>query len=209
MRTDTPQTIHLRDYAPPPYLIDEVELHFTLSPEAARVTSRLHMRPNPACTDDKAELELDGDELTLNRLAIEGRELTAGEFDRTDKQLIVREVPQTPFVVETDVTINPKANTTLSGLYLSNGVYSTQCEAEGFRRITYFLDRPDVLSTYRVKITADKDKLPILLSNGNLTASGDDFSEWHDPFPKPSYLFALVAGDLPDVKDTFGTMTGR
>ncbi|MDH3741724.1 MAG: M1 family aminopeptidase, partial [Hyphomicrobiales bacterium] len=209
MRTETPQTIHLRDYAPPPYLIDEVELHFALDPQATQVQARLDVRPNPAWTGGVVDLELDGDALTLNKVALDGRELAAGQFEEADGQLVIKDTPQQAFKLETDVTINPKANTALSGLYLSNGVYCTQCEAEGFRRITYFLDRPDVLARYRVRVGSDNSSVPVLLSNGNLTGQGAGYAEWYDPHPKPSYLFALVAGDLAVVKDTFTTRSGR
>lgn len=209
MRTETPQTIHLRDYEPSPYLIDEVALQFALDPVATKVGARLEMRPNPAWTGGTAALKLDGEELILNKVVLDGHELAADAFEETDGKLIIKEVPQEAFVLETEVTIDPKSNTTLSGLYLTNNVYCTQCEAEGFRRITYFLDRPDVLARYKVRISTNKSGPPALLSNGNPIARGADFVEWYDPFPKPSYLFALVAGDLAVVKDTFKTMSGR
>ena len=182
----------------------------------------MQQRFDPACIcgaiwasqDQPASLTLDGEELQLRRVAVDGRALEEGEYEIKDGNLVINQIGDAPFVVETEVVIDPAANTALSGLYRSNGVFCTQCEAEGFRRITYFLDRPDVLSTYRVRISGDKAAAPVLLSNGNLTDSGEDgdgrhFCQWEDPHPKPSYLFALVGGNLAVVRDTFTTMSGR
>ena len=215
MKTETPQPIHLADYAPVPYLIDSVDLDFRLDPQATEVRSRLALRPNPASTARNAPLVLDGERITLMSLALDGAALQPGQYHAGQQSLTIPEVPQTAFTLEIVTTCNPSANTELSGLYVSGGVFCTQCEAEGFRRITYFYDRPDVMARYRVRIEAERDAVPVLLSNGNplerdvIGGTTRHFAVWDDPFPKPSYLFALVAGDLGAVHDTFTTMSGR
>jgi aminopeptidase N len=191
-----PQTIYLADYTPPAYLIDTVHLTFQLAPNATRVVSRIAFRPNP---DAKSrDFFLHGEELRLISAHIDGAAISP---DVTERGLTC-DVPNRPFVFEAEVEIAPAANTALEGLYMSNGMYCTQCEAEGFRKITYYPDRPDVMAVFTVKIESD---LPVLLSNGNPVAAG----EWHDPWPKPAYLFALVAGDLIAHPDTFTTMSGK
>jgi len=191
-----PQTIYLADYTPPAYLIDTVHLTFQLAPNATRVVSRIAFRPNP---DAKSrDFFLHGEELKLISAHIDGAAISP---DVTERGLTC-DVPDRPFVFEAEVEIAPAANTALEGLYMSNGMYCTQCEAEGFRKITYYPDRPDVMAVFTVKIESD---LPVLLSNGNPVAAG----EWHDPWPKPAYLFALVAGDLIAHPDTFTTMSGK
>jgi aminopeptidase N len=191
-----PQTIYLADYTPPAYLIDTVHLTFQLAPNATRVVSRIAFRPNP---DAKSrDFFLHGEELRLISAHIDGAAISP---DVTERGLTC-DVPDRPFVFEAEVEIAPAANTALEGLYMSNGMYCTQCEAEGFRKITYYPDRPDVMAVFTVKIESD---LPVLLSNGNPVAAG----EWHDPWPKPAYLFALVAGDLIAHPDTFTTMSGK
>ncbi|WP_457646267.1 aminopeptidase N [Profundibacter sp.] len=194
------QKIYLSDYTPPAYLVESVHLTFKLSPNATRVISKIRFVPNP----DSASRDffLHGEHLTLIRAAIDGQECSPAV---TDKGLTAQ-VPDAPFTWEAEVEINPQDNTALEGLYMSNGMYCTQCEAEGFRRITYYPDRPDVMATFTVRIEGD---LPVLLSNGNPTDSGDGWAEWHDPWPKPSYLFALVAGDLRNHPDSFTTKSGR
>ena len=216
MRNETPQTIYLRDYTPPPFLIDEVHLHFTLAQDETRVRSTLEVRRNPDAKESEPSLKLDGEELTLHAVLIDDRPLPEDDYEVGDAGLIIQKIPaDRPFRLTTEVTINPKANTALSGLYVSNDVYCTQCEAEGFRRITFFPDRPDVLSRYHVTISSERASVPVMLSNGNLVETGkaDDgathYAKWYDPFPKPSYLFALVAGDLAVVRDRFKTMSGR
>ena len=194
------QKIYLKDYTPPAYLVDTVHLAFKLSPKSTRVISKIRFRPNP--DSDSREFFLHGEHLTLIRASIDGQDWKPHV---TDKGLTAQ-VPDAPFTWEAEVEINPQDNTALEGLYMSNGMYCTQCEAEGFRRITYYPDRPDVMATFTVRIEGD---LPVLLSNGNPTASGDGWAEWHDPWPKPSYLFALVAGDLRNHPDTFTTRSGR
>ena len=214
MKTDVPHPIYLKDYAPPPYLIGETVLDLALAPEETRVRSRLSVSPNPASKAKAGVLKLDGEMLKLVRVAIGGNELDASRYRVTDKDLTIEGLPQKPFTLEIETVCNPEANKALSGLYRSQGVYCTQCEAEGFRRITYYLDRPDVLSKFRVRIEADAKEAPVLLSNGNLIESGDagagrHYALWEDPFPKPSYLFALVAGKLAMVQDSFHTRSQR
>ena len=215
MRTETPQTIHLKDYKPVPYRIDSADLDFQLDPEKTRVASRLTLRPNPDSEESAAPLVLDGKKLQLLSVAIDGKALKSYDFTVSDTTLTIPQVPQAPFTLEIVNLCNPTANTELSGLYMSNGMYCTQCEAEGFRRITYFYDRPDVMARFRVRLEAPKREMPILLSNGNPGETGDipgtarHYAVWNDPFPKPCYLFALVAGDLAGVHDTFQTMSGR
>jgi aminopeptidase N len=213
MRAEDPRPVRLVDYRPSDFLIDEVHLDVKLDPTATRVTARLKMRPNPE-GDASAALALDGDELTLVSAAIDGATLAADALDVSPASLRIANPPRGPFELEIVTEIDPTANTRLMGLYRSNASYCTQCEAEGFRRITYFLDRPDVLATYTTRIEGPADETPLLLSNGNLVETGDAgdgrrFAVWHDPHPKPSYLFALVAGDLGVVEDKFVTMSGR
>jgi aminopeptidase N len=213
MRTEQARPVRLQDYQAPDWLVDSVDLDFVLHPTAARVRSRLTLRPNPAAAHP-APLVLDGDGLTLAAISVDGRPLPAGAYAATPDKLTISQPPQGTFRLEIETVVDPSANTQLMGLYRSNGVYCTQCEAEGFRRITYFPDRPDVMAVYTTRIEADKAQAPILLSNGNLAESGElpggrHFAVWHDPFPKPSYLFALVGGSLACVEDSFTTMSGR
>ncbi|UWM76783.1 aminopeptidase N [Rhizobium sp. WSM4643] len=214
MRTDTGQVIHLADYRPTDFVLERVDLTFELDPTETKVEARLifHRRPG---ADPAAPIVLDGDELTLSGLLLDQVELDPSRYDATPESLTVRDLPESaPFELTITTTINPEANTKLMGLYRTSGIYCTQCEAEGFRRITYFPDRPDVLAPFTVNIIADKDANPLLLSNGNFLGGagygpGKHFAAWFDPHPKPSYLFALVAGDLGVVEDTFTTMSGR
>jgi aminopeptidase N len=213
MPKPTPKTIRLKDYRPTPYLIDMVDFTFRLQPQATQVVSKMQMRPNPKSKTHGA-LQLDGEQLKLISIILDGKILAAGDYTCTNVNLTIKKVPQKRFTLEIETECAPASNTALSGLYMSNGIYCTQCEAEGFRRITYFYDRPDVLATYRVRIEAEKS-LSILLSNGNPQAQGPiagtdfHFAEWHDPHPKPSYLFALVAGNLAKVESRFTTMEVR
>jgi aminopeptidase N len=214
MRTDTAQIVRLEDYRPSDFLIDRVELDVRLHPTETRVTATLVMRPNPDGRSD-APLVLDGEELNLKAVSLNGRTLTAEEFEASPQSLTIAQAPRQPFTLTIETELNPTANTKLMGLYRSSGNYCTQCEAEGFRRITYFLDRPDVLSVYTTRIEADPDDVPVLLGNGNRIESGSiggsdrHYAVWHDPHPKPSYLFALVGGRLGQVSKTFTTMSGR
>ncbi|QUD86118.1 aminopeptidase N [Phenylobacterium montanum] len=210
MRTETPQPIRLSDYRPPAFLVDEVHLDFQLEPNATRVRSRLTLRRN----GEHAEpLRLDGVRLKPVSVAIDGRPLAEDAYAITPEDLTIASVPDA-FVLETEVEIDPEGNKALEGLYMSGGRFCSQCEAEGFRKITWFPDRPDVLARYTVRIEADQAAFPRLLSNGNLTqsgalAGGRHFAIWTDPFPKPCYLFALVAGELDELADSFVTMSGR
>ena len=209
MRADTPEPILLKDYKPVPYSIDKIELDFVLQPEATRVTSRIYMRPNSASKIKNAPVVFDGEKITFVSASING---VAVSPVLTSTGLTIAKVPQEAFVLSIVSECSPIQNAALSGLYMSNNMYCTQCEAEGFRRITYFYDRPDVMTIFTVRIDAPKH-LPILLSNGNAGETGLDnerhFAVWHDPHPKPTYLFALVAGDLASVQDSFITMNGR
>ncbi|WJH39435.1 aminopeptidase N [Aliirhizobium terrae] len=214
MRTDMGQIVHLADYRPTDFVLERVDLTFELDPTNTKVDARLifHRREG---VDTSAPLVLDGDELKLSGLLFDQREMPASQYDATPDKLTVRDLPaETPFELTITTYINPEANTTLMGLYRTNGVYCTQCEAEGFRRISYFPDRPDVLAPYTITIIGDKAANPVMLSNGNfLGGAGYDegraFAAWFDPHPKPAYLFALVAGDLGVVEDTFETMSGN
>jgi aminopeptidase N len=209
MRTDTPPPIRLADYTPPDFFIDEVHLDFRLEPAATRVSARMAIRRNG---EHDRPLRLNGERLKPVSVAIDGHRLGPDAHQIDKEWLTVPSVPAA-FVLETEVEIDPAGNTALQGLYVSAGRFCTQCEAEGFRNITWFADRPDVLARYTVRIEADK-AFPRLLSNGNLLESGDlpggrHFAVWQDPFPKPSYLFALVAGALDVLEDSFTTMNGR
>ncbi|ESX03815.1 aminopeptidase N [Mesorhizobium sp. LSJC268A00] len=212
MRTDTGQVFKLEDYRPNDFSIPQTGLTFRLSPDATRVTGVLTIERRDGAAASTS-LVLDGDGLVLKRIAIDGRELAPAEYLATPDQLtILRPPARFQLLLETEIA--PASNEALMGLYRSSNVYCTQCEAEGFRRITYFLDRPDILSVYTVRIEARLDEAPLLLSNGNPVESGAladgwHFAVWDDPFPKPSYLFALVAGNLGKVADSFVTMSGR
>jgi len=210
MNAEAPVAIHRADYRPTPYAVEKVELEFDLEPEATVVTAAVSFTARPG---GGGELKLNGEKLELLSIAIDGRPLKPGDYMLDGDGLIVAN-PPAAFTLTTKTKINPQGNSELSGLYRSSGVFCTQCEAEGFRRITWFYDRPDVMAVYRTTIRADKKSCPVLLSNGNLTASGDlahgrHFAVWDDPFPKPAYLFALVAGDLACNEDSFTTKSGR
>src|SRR5579863_1543034 len=213
MRTEEPHPVRLQDYRPPDWLIETVDLDVSLHPSAARVRAKLKLKPNAAGAP--APLVLDGDELRLTSLSLDGKPLPAENYVATPERLTIAQPPNGPFELEIETVIDPAGNTQLMGLYRAGDTYCTQCEAEGFRRITYFLDRPDVMAVYTARIEADKDEAPVLLANGNLVSKGDiagtgrHFAVWHDPFKKPSYLFALVGGKLACVADSFTTMPGR
>lgn len=206
-----PQTIRLAEYQPPAYWVESVALTFDLDAATTRVSSRLKMRRNPEGAG--GELILDGEQLTLISVQLEGETLQPNQYQRSASKLLIPNVPET-FTLQIVTEIHPDQNTALEGLYHSGSLVCTQCEAEGFRRITYYPDRPDVMAVFTVTIEADKKQWPILLSNGNLQNSGESaegrhWVEWHDPHPKPAYLFALVAGDLYCQQDQFTTMNGR
>jgi aminopeptidase N len=209
MRTDVPQPVRLADYRPPAFRIDEVRLAFDLKPTATRVRARLMVRREGA---HEEALWLNGERLSLISIALDGRALSATDYAIDDEGLTISSVPDA-FTLETEVEIDPENNKALDGLYMSAGRYCTQCEAEGFRKITYWPDRPDVLSRFTVRIEAEA-AFRHLLSNGNLIEAGElpggrHFAVWNDPFPKPCYLFALVAGELDVLEDSFVTLSGR
>ncbi|MEP3891196.1 MAG: aminopeptidase N [Hellea sp.] len=209
MRTETAPTVtKLSDYTPPNFKIESVYLDFDLEPKKTVVKSTLKISRVAA-----GPLILDGDEIALKSVKLDGRDLKRREYKLTQTQLIIDDLADN-FTLEIENTCNPAANSTLMGLYVSGGRFCTQCEAEGFRRITFYPDRPDVLSVFTVKITGDKTQYPYLLANGNMIESGDigetqHFAIWEDPFPKPAYLFALVAGQFDILEDSFTTMSGR
>jgi aminopeptidase N len=213
MRNGTPKTIRLRDYKVPDFIVETVDLLFDLKEENTRVTSTLTLRRNPK-GDREAPLHLDGENLTLISVKIAGAPVGAKDYLLSEEALQLRHLPDGPFQVEIVTEINPRENTALEGLYLSSGMFCTQCEAQGFRKITYFPDRPDVMAVYTTTLIAEKHSYPVLLSNGNLDGRGDlldgrHFARWVDPFPKPSYLFALVAGQLACLEDQYTTASGR
>ncbi len=203
------------DYRPPAFVVDDIALTFDLDPDATEVTSTYAFRRNPGASavDRRAPLTLDGEQQERLHVALDGRALARERLVVDATSLTIRDAPDHG-TLTIRTRIAPSRNVALEGLYISSGVFCTQCEAEGFRRITYFLDRPDVLARYRVTLRANRTRYPTLLSNGNLAASGEladgrHFATWHDPFPKPTYLFALVAGDLASLEDTFVTASGR
>src|SRR5712671_7413867 len=214
MRTDQAVPVRLADYRPPDWLVETVDLSVSLDPTNTVVRARLRLKPNPLAPAP-APVVLDSDELQLRAIKLDGEPLAADAYVATPDGLTIPQPPHRAFVLETETVLDPSANTKLMGLYKSGQTYTTQCEAEGFRRITYFPDRPDVMSVFTTRIEADKAEAPVLLANGNLIDAGDipgttrHFAIWHDPFPKPCYLFALVGGVLGVVEDTFTTMSGR
>ena len=206
-------TVFLKDYAPPAFLASLVELDIEISEHDTIINTKVTVSRNPASPDSAAPLVFNGDELQLEAVMLDGRELSADEYTLSARELIIDQTPD-HFTLETRVRIKPQENSKLMGLYASKDGYFTQCEAEGFRRITFFPDRPDVMARYITTIHADKHRFPVLLSNGNLVAQGEEsqnrhWARWDDPFPKPSYLFAMVAGKLDRRDDTFRTRSGR
>jgi aminopeptidase N len=207
-------TVRLADYRPAPFLIERTELRFQLFADHSLVEAELSFSPNPAA--EPGPIELRGEALELLELALDGEPLAPEAFRLEAGRLVLLHPPARPFRLQSRVRIHPEANTTLEGLYVSGGMFTTQCEAEGFRRITFHPDRPDLLSCFRVRIEADRASCPVLLSNGNCLETGElpgdpqrHYAIWDDPFPKPSYLFALVAGRLDEVRDGFTTRSGR
>ncbi|HML30973.1 MAG TPA: M1 family aminopeptidase, partial [Hyphomicrobium sp.] len=216
MKAENPKPVLLADYRPPEFLIDTVHLDIALAPTKTRVNSKITVRRNPASsTPGKVPLKLDGELLKLESVALDGKRLKPSQYRVGETSLTILAPPKEPFTLEVATTINPKANTALQGIYLSRGVYCSQCEAQGFRRITYFLDRPDVLAKYTVRLEADVQAAPVLLANGNpiergtLVGGERHYAVWEDPHPKPSYLFAIVGGDLSSIASTFTTQSGR
>lgn len=211
-KTETPKTILLNEYTPPTFLIDEVYLEFVLHPTETQVKNTMKIRKNPQIKE-KASLWLDGEELQLKSLSLNGEKKIDGDYKVEENGILIEEVPD-HFTLEIESTINPEGNKALDGLYKSGNIYCTQNEPEGFRRITFYIDRPDVMAKFTTKVIADKTDFPVLLSNGNPIDEGDldggqHFVVWEDPFPKPSYLYALVAGDLGLVKDSYTTLSGK
>ncbi|HJU31777.1 MAG TPA: aminopeptidase N, partial [Hyphomicrobiaceae bacterium] len=215
MKTDTPRPILLKDYRPPNYLIYAVDLDVSLHPTRTRVHARLKVKRNPAYPGNPGPIRLNGETIELEAVRLDGRKLEPREYEQTAAELVIGKLPSEPFTLEIVSHCNPEANKALTGLYLSRGIYCTQCEAEGFRRITYFLDRPDVLATYVVRIEADRNEAPVLLSNGDPVERGTleggkrHYAVWRDPHPKPCYLFALVGGNLASYASDFTTASGR
>jgi len=220
MKNASARTTYLKDYRPPPFTIETTDLSFDLYEDHATVVSKLLFKRNGAAEEDS--LCLDGQLLQLERVLIDGKELEPEQYLKDDESLTIPELSKLlgpsfqEFRFECHTRIEPQNNTALEGLYKSKKMFCTQCEAEGFRRITYYLDRPDVMSKFTTTVAAEKAKYPVLLSNGNNIDSGDvegaperHWVTWEDPFKKPSYLFALVAGDLVSLDDTFVTCSGR
>ncbi|MFK8399260.1 aminopeptidase N [Pseudomonas sp. BGr12] len=213
MRTEQPKVIYLKDYQAPEYLIDETNLTFELYEDHTLVHAQLVMRRNPERGDGLPPLVLDGQQLELLSVALDDQTLEAGQYQQDENHLTLQPTAKT-FTVDSTVRIHPESNTALEGLYKSGKMFCTQCEAEGFRKITYYLDRPDVMSSFTTTLSAEQHQYPVLLSNGNPVASGSEeggrhWATWQDPFKKPAYLFALVAGDLWCVEDQFTTMSER
>ena len=211
MREAQPSPIFLEDYLPPPFLVDDIHLEFLLNEDYTRVNSTLSIRKNPVA-ENSQDIFLNGEELELEDILINGEVLKEAEYLIQEKGLSIFRVPD-EFKLSISVKIKPQLNTRLEGLYKSKKMFCTQCEAEGFRRITYYPDRPDVLAKFVVIIDADEKRYPVLLSNGDLHAEHSEAGRkrvtWIDPHPKPSYLFALVAGDLSCVADSFVTCRDR
>jgi len=213
MREPAPKTIYLKDYTPPAFLISTIALDVDLRDEHALVRATLALARNPKSADAAAPLVLDGEELELESVALDGRMLAPGEYTLAGESLSIAQVPER-FTLETVSRICPQKNTRLEGLYATGSGFVTQCEAQGFRRITWFIDRPDVMARYTTTIHAARERYPVLLSNGNRVAAGEEadgrhWATWHDPFPKPSYLFAMVAAKLEKLDDSFVTKSGR
>lgn len=212
MKTDNesnqPKRIFLSDYKAPSFRVKSIDLHFNLHESATLVRAIQQIEKT-----EEAELVLNGEGLVLKSISINGKTLNSDQYVVTEETLTIKNVPST-FTLETLVEVNPEANKSCEGLYLSKGIFATQCEAEGFRHITYFLDRPDVMTSYTATVEADKKKYPVLLSNGDLVSkkdldNGRHQAVWRDPHKKPSYLFALVAGDLGVVAGDFTTLSGK
>ncbi|MGZ3857443.1 MAG: aminopeptidase N, partial [Bacteriovorax sp.] len=210
MKTDTPKVIKLSEYKKPNFIVETIDLVVHLDNAATLVQSKMKMK---RFDHEVAPLVLNGEELTLKSVALNGKQLGSGDYQIEGELLTIKDVPS-EFTLEIENVINPEANKTLDGLYKSGSIFCTQNEPEGFRRITYYVDRPDNMAKFTTKIIADKKLYPVLLSNGNPIARGDlegglHYVTWEDPFKKPSYLYALVAGDLGSIKDTYKTKSGR
>ena len=212
--TKNSEVIYLKDYQVPVFIIETTDLDIRIGDEYTSVVARLKVRRNAASDNPSAEFELHGGKhIKLQEVMMDGLIIDASNYDLEGSVLSIHQCPEV-FELTTECLIQPQLNTSLEGLYKSGGMYCTQCEAEGFRNITYYLDRPDALSVFTTRISADKTKYPVLLANGNPVGQGDlengeHFAVWHDPFPKPAYLFAMVAGDLVRQDDQFTTLSGR
>ncbi len=214
MRTEQGRPVRLADYRPPDWLVETIDLDITLGANQTRVRARLALRPNGQA-GSPAPVVLDGDEIEPAAVRIDGEDAAPESYIATADSLTIPQPPHRRFVLEVETVLDPAANTKLMGLYRSGGTYCTQCEAEGFRRITYFPDRPDVMAVFTTRIEADQAEAPVLLANGNLVEAGEiagtsrHYALWHDPHPKPCYLFALVGGRLGLYEDSFTTRSGR
>ena len=201
--------IKLQDYSPSAWLVQHIELELSLDPIATKVNSKIHLYP----TDNYSNfIKLDGENIVLDFIKINDK--IYDDFKAYDSEIIINNLPKDNFILEISTIISPANNTELEGLYVSNNIFCTQCEAQGFRKISYYLDRPDILSTFTTTIISDRTQYPILLSNGNLQESKQLDNNlhsvtWHDPIPKPCYLFALVAGKLTEISDSFTTASGK
>mgnify|MGYP000116723934 FL=1 len=206
------KAIQRRDYVPYPWTLDDARFRFEIGEEETRVVSEIQFQRNPDAAA-ASDIILDGQDMELVSVALDGRELGPDAYEKTPDRLIIRQAPDRGRL-DIEVLIRPQDNTALEGLYPSGDFLLTQCEAEGFRKITYFPDRPDVMTSYDVTVVADRERYPVLLSNGNAVASGETedgrhWVRWNDPYAKPCYLFALVAGDLACIEDRFTTRSGR
>ena len=213
MKHNSPQTTYLKDYTPPPFLVDKVDLEIELGEEWSTVKARLCFRSNPDFKGKNSTLVLDGQNMKLHEIRLDNMQMNSNQYSVDESHLTIKNVPK-KFELKTEVKIQPQNNTELEGLYKSGQIFCTQCESEGFRKITYFVDRPDVMSLFSTKITANKAKYPVILSNGNPVESGEindgrHWIKWEDPHLKPCYLFALVAGDLLHIEDKFKTASER
>jgi aminopeptidase N len=203
------QQIYLKDYSPPPYLIESIDLEFDLKPNKTRVTATSRIKRNNTARFTGNRLSLDGEKLELIGIELNEKSLSPSDWSLSDSTLTIEDVPN-EFTLRITTEMDPENNKALEGLYMSSGRFCTQCEAEGFRRVTYYPDRPDILAKFKVTLVADEEDYPVLLSNGNCVdrgtlAGNKHFTVWEDPYPKPCYLFALVAGDLGNISDTFTT----
>ena len=213
MTEDTHERIYRKDYEPSAFLTDTIDLSFELDPAETVVRAKMQLRRNPDAPRSHGPLVLQGEELVLRAVRLDGAVLESTQYEADSQSLRIPNVPER-FELETEVVIRPAQNTKLMGLYTSSDTFCTQCEAEGFRRITYYLDRPDVMSRFTTRLEADRAAYPVLLSNGNRVGQGElpnrrHWVQWEDPFRKPCYLFALVAGDLVCHRGTFTTVSGR
>ena len=214
MQVAKPKTIHLKDYQPSNFLIDTISLSVDIFEDNTQVTSTMKIFKSNLLKGRQGDLEFNGENVLLKSLKLNGVQLAPDKYQLTSDKLIIPNITTDQFIIEIQNEINPATNKACEGFYQSGDQFCTQCEPEGFRKITYFIDRPDVMAKFKTRMTGDKSRFPFLLSNGNKTVSGDlpngrHFVEWEDPFRKPSYLFAMVAGDFDVAQDSYVTMTDR